>query len=322
MPTQLKVNTFDYDNVRLIPQECAVSSRGQINVEATLGENTFRLPVVPANMSTVMGEDLAHWLAENKYFYVMHRFDVDPVRFTKKMHNAGLYSSISLGIKPADFSNIDRLAKLQGYPEYITVDVAHGHSSQVNEVVKYVRRMLPNSFIIAGNVATGEAVISLEDAGADAVKVGIGPGSACLTTPNTGFGTQSWQLSAVHACAEAAKRAQIIADGGITHYGDIAKSVAFGADMVMIGGMFAGHDESPGGVLVDDNGVKVKSFFGSASADQKGEHKHVEGKRMTVPYRGPISQTMRVIEENLQSSVSYVGGTRLTDLHNASYVLV
>lgn len=321
MPTKLPINTFDYKNVRLLPEECQVESRGEVDTEAPFGPLSFKIPVVPANMSTVIGEDLAIWLATNGYFYVMHRFDVDAVDFTRRMHEAGLFASISIGIKDSDYALIDELAKF-AQPEYLTIDVAHGHSIYVNEILKYARNRLKDSFIIVGNVATGFAVKTLESHGADAVKVGIGPGSACLTTPNTGFGTQSWQLSAVEFCAEAAKSALIVADGGISHYGDIAKSVAFGADMVMIGGMFAGHDESPGGILVTDEGVMVKSFFGSASADQKGEQKHVEGKRMTVPYRGPISNTLKTIEENLQSSVSYVGGTKLSDLRNAVYILV
>jgi GMP reductase len=114
---------------------------------------------------------------------------------------------------------------------------------------------------------------------------------------------------------------QIIADGGIRKYGDIAKSIAFGADMVMIGGMFAGHTESPGSVLEVDGEFK-KAFFGSASEHQKGEQKHVEGKKMLVPFKGSLDTTLQIIKENLQSSVSYAGGTKLSDLEQVEYVLL
>lgn len=148
--------------------------------------------------------------------------------------------------------------------------------------------------------------------------------SACLTAPNTGFGTRDWQLSALKEISEAiaGEDAYIIADGGIREYGDFAKSLAFGADFVMVGGMFAGHDENPGEIIEDENGDKFKVFFGSASEHQKGEVKHVEGKKMLVPYKGSIADTLTTIKENLQSSVSYAGGKSLEALRDVSYVIV
>lgn len=147
--------------------------------------------------------------------------------------------------------------------------------------------------------------------------------SACLTAPNTGFGTMNWQLSAVSMIAEAFKNSpiQIIADGGIRKYGDFAKSIAFGADMIMVGGLLSGFDENPGEILEVDGEYK-KAFFGSASEHQKGEQKHVEGKKMLVPYRGSMETELQIIKENLQSSVSYCGGKKLSDLTNAQYVLL
>lgn len=147
--------------------------------------------------------------------------------------------------------------------------------------------------------------------------------SACLTAPNTGFGSQHWQLSAVAGIANyfIDNSVQIIADGGIRHYGDIAKSIAFGADMVMIGGLLAGHSENPCD-LIEVDGEFKKAFFGSASEHQKGEHKHVEGRRLYVPYKGSLETTLQIIKENLQSSVSYAGGNKLTDLRDVEYVIV
>lgn len=309
---------FDYDDVILIPGECIVRSRSGVDTSVEFGPRRFDVPVVPANMSTVIDETLACWLAENNLFYVMHRFDVDPVRFTQNMHEKGLYSSISLGIQAVDHETVQRWPANVSHPEYITVDIAHGHSSAMLEIIATIKSHMPNTFVIAGNVSTPVAVIALENAGADAVKVGIGPGSACTSSPNTGFGTRGWQLAAVEQCADAARTVLIIADGGISKYGDIAKSIAFGADMVMIGGMFSGHDESPG-EIVEIDGEKFKEFFGSASVNQKGEAKHVEGRSMLNPYKGPISETYRTIRENLQSAVSYAGGEKVTDLVNVEY---
>lgn len=145
--------------------------------------------------------------------------------------------------------------------------------------------------------------------------------SACLTGPNTGFGSRGWQLSAVEQCSNAANNIKIIADGGIRKDGDIAKAIAFGADMVMVGGMFAAHDESPGVIEIVD-GEPHKVFYGSASARQKGNNHHVEGKSEMLPLRGSIFDTLIRLEENLKSSVSYAGGTKLFDLYNSKYVLL
>jgi GMP reductase len=232
-------------------------------------------------------------------------------------------ASISLGIKEADYAILERFRKAAVSPDYITVDVAHGDSEEVIRIVKTIRSLFSTVFIIAGNVATVEGAQRLADAGADAVKVGIGPGMACLTAPNTGFGSRGWQLSAVAQVSEALDashpRVKIIADGGIRSYGDIAKSIAFGADMVMIGGMLSGHDENPGEVLEMDGEYK-KAFFGSASEHQKGEHKHVEGQRLYMPYKGSLATTLQIIKENLQSSVSYAGGKQLDELRQSGYV--
>jgi GMP reductase len=160
----------------------------------------------------------------------------------------------------------------------------------------------------------------LENAGADATKVGVGPGKACITKLKTGFGTGGWQLAALRLCAKAAKK-PIIADGGIRYNGDIAKSVRFGATMVMIGSLFAGHSETPGDI-VEVDGAKYKTYFGSASQFQKGEYKNVEGKKLLVPYRGAIKDTLVEMEQDLQSSISYAGGRQLADLRYVDYVIV
>lgn len=312
---------FDYEDIQLVPNKCIVKSRSEIDTRIKFGPMTFNIPVVPANMQTVIDEKLAVWLAQNGYFYIMHRFDEDErLPFVKRMHDQGLFASISAGVKPKEHELIDELAAQNLVPEYITIDIAHGHSDTVIEMIKHIKQAMPGVFVIAGNVGTPEGVRELENAGADATKVGIGPGKACITKLKTGFGTGGWQLAAVRLCAKAASK-PIIADGGIRNNGDIAKSVRFGASMVMIGSMFAGHEETPGEV-VEQDGQKYKVYYGSASQYQKGQYKNVEGKKLLVPYRGHISDTLREMQEDLQSSISYAGGKELMALRKVDYVIV
>ena len=312
---------FDYEDIQLVPNKCIVKSRSEIDTRIKFGPMTFNIPVVPANMQTVIDEKLAVWLAQNGYFYIMHRFDEDErLPFVKRMHDQGLFASISVSVKPKEHELIDELAAQNLVPEYITIDIAHGHSDTVIEMIKHIKQAMPGVFVIAGNVGTPEGVRELENAGADATKVGIGPGKACITKLKTGFGTGGWQLAAVRLCAKAASK-PIIADGGIRNNGDIAKSVRFGASMVMIGSMFAGHEETPGEV-VEQDGQKYKVYYGSASQYQKGQYKNVEGKKLLVPYRGHISDTLREMQEDLQSSISYAGGKELMALRKVDYVIV
>jgi GMP reductase len=309
---------FDYDNILLLPRKCRVESRSECDAGIELGGRRFRLPVVPANMKTVVDVPICQWLARNGYFYVMHRFDLDNVEFVKTMKAEGLYASISLGVKKPDCDTVDRLAALGLTPEYVTIDIAHGHADSVKNMIAYLREKLPTTFIIAGNVATPEAVIDLENWGADATKVGVGPGKVCITKLKTGFGTGGWQLSAVKWCARVATK-PIIADGGIRDHGDIAKSIRFGASMVMIGSLFAGHEESPG-ATVEVDGKLYKEYYGSASDFNKGEYKHVEGKRILEEIKGKLADTLIEMEQDVQSSISYAGGKKLMDIRKVNYV--
>jgi GMP reductase len=311
---------FDYDNILLLPRKCRVESRSECDASVTLGQHSFRLPVVPANMKTVVDENICLWMAQHHYFYVMHRFDLDNVQFVKHMHSKGVYASISLGVKAPDRATVDTLAAAGLTPEYITIDIAHGHADSVRDMIAYIKGKLPNSFVIAGNVATPEAVIDLENWGADATKVGVGPGKVCITKLKTGFGTGGWQLSALKWCARVATK-PIIADGGIREHGDIAKSIRFGASMVMIGSMLAGHEESPG-QTVEVDGKLYKEYYGSASDFNKGEYKHVEGKRILEPIKGHLANTLIEMEQDTQSSISYSGGTKLMDIRKVNYVIL
>lgn len=314
-------NVFDYEDIQLIPAKCVVNSRSECDTTVTLGGRKFKLPVVPANMQTIIDEKIALYLAENNYFYIMHRFEPEKrLSFVEEMQAKGLYASISVGVKEEEYQFVEELAQAGLTPEYITIDIAHGHSNAVINMIKHIKAHLPNSFVIAGNVGTPEAVRELENAGADATKVGIGPGKVCITKIKTGFGTGGWQLAALRWCAKVASK-PIIADGGIRTHGDIAKSVRFGATMVMIGSLFAGHEESPG-ETVEKDGKLFKEYFGSASEFQKGEKKNVEGKKMHVEYRGPLQETLTEMEQDLQSSISYAGGTTLDSIRHVDYVIV
>lgn len=314
-------NVFDYEDIQLIPAKCIVNSRSECDTSVTLGGRTFKLPVVPANMQTIIDEKVAVYLAENGYFYIMHRFKPESrIQFIEDMRERNLFASISVGVKNEEYTFIEELAAKNLCPEYITIDIAHGHSNAVINMIQHIKKHLPESFVIAGNVGTPEAVRELENAGADATKVGIGPGKVCITKIKTGFGTGGWQLAALRWCSKAATK-PIIADGGIRTHGDIAKSIRFGASMVMIGSLFAGHEESPG-ETVEKDGKLYKEYFGSASEFQKGERKNVEGKKMFVEYKGSLKDTLVEMQQDLQSSISYAGGKKLDSIRNVDYVVV
>lgn len=315
------METFDYDDIQLIPSKCIIKSRSDADSSIQFGPHRFKIPVVPANMESVIDEPLAIWLAQNDYFYVMHRFQPEKrLAFVRDLQAKGLFASISVGIKDSEFQFINDLAAADLTPEYITIDVAHGHSDYVIKMIKFIKNKLPAAFVIAGNVATPEAVRELENAGADATKVGVGPGKACITKLKTGFGTGGWQLAALKWCSKAARK-PLIADGGIRNNGDITKSVRFGASMVMIGSMLAGHQESPGNLIKID-GKSYKQYWGSASETQKQAYRNVEGKQMLVPYRGSIKDTLTEMREDLQSSISYAGGKDLEAIRKVDYVIV
>lgn len=315
------MSIFDYEDIQLIPNKCIVKSRSECSTRVVLGKHTFELPVVPANMQTIIDEELAEKLARKNYFYIMHRFNPEKrIPFIKKMNSLGLISSISIGVKDAEFDFVNELKKENLIPDYVTIDIAHGHSTQVIKMIKHIKNLIPETFIIAGNVGTPEAVRELENAGADATKLGIGPGKVCITKLKTGFGTGGWQLAALRWCRKAANK-PIIADGGIRNHGDIAKSLRFGARMVMIGSLFAGHEESPG-KTVEIDGVFYKEYFGSASQYQKGEHKNVEGKKILIPHKGSVMDTLIEMQQDLQSAISYAGGKNLIALRRVDYVIV
>ena len=312
---------FDYEDIQLIPNKCIVKSRKECDTTVVLGKHTFNLPVVPANMQTIIDEELAIKKKKNGYFYIMHRFEEDSrANFIKTMKDLDLISSISIGVKESEYQFLSELKSKDLIPDYITIDIAHGHSDSVINMIGFIKNLMPETFVIAGNVGTPQAIRDLENAGADATKLGIGPGKVCITKLKTGFGTGGWQLSALRWCAQAARK-PIIADGGIRTNGDIAKSIRFGATMVMIGSLFAAHHESPGKSITKD-GKLYKEYYGSASEYQKGSKENIEGKKILLEDKGSIFDTLYEMQQDLQSSISYAGGRDLEAIRKVDYVVV
>jgi GMP reductase len=311
---------FDYDNINLVPKMCVVESRSECDTVTQFGKYIFKMPVVPANMECVINEEIAIKLAKEDYFYIMHRFNVDVVKFCKAMLSNNLFTSISIGVNSDSYYDIQRLINHNIVPDYITIDIAHGHSIKLKNMVEHIRDKLPKTFIIAGNVSTPEAVRDIESWGADAIKVGIGPGSACTTYNATGFGSRGAQASIVEECAKARKKSVIIADGGISYPGDITKSLVLGASMVMIGGMFSGLSDSPGSTVLGNDGKMYKEFWGSASTYQNNKKNRIEGTKKLIPMKQHgILQEMKYLEECLQSSISYGGGNSIKCFNNITY---
>lgn len=321
--------TFDYKDINLVPKKCIVDSRSECDVSVRLGKHVFLLPIVPANMECVINEELAIELAKNSYFYIMHRFNTDVVKFIQKMRSNNLFSSISIGVNTYSYELLSCLSELDLIPDYITIDIAHGHSVKMQKMLHFIRNntKYDNTFVIAGNVCTKEAVIDLKSWGADAIKVGIGNGSVCTTYPTTGFGTKDIQASIVKECCSIDKDIVIIADGGITQMCDVTKSLAMGARMAMLGGMLTGFKESPGKLVMNTDNKLYQEFYGSASEHSKKfiddkKNKNIEGTTKLIPFKNKsIFDFYRECKEALQSSISYGGGNTLECLRSVEYII-
>ena len=316
---------FDYDNILLLPRMCRVESRSECDTSVVLGNRSFKLPVVPANMKTVVDEKICTYLAQNGFFYVMHRFDIDNVAFTKDMQSKGLFASISLGVKQPDYDTVDSFVADGICPEYITIDIAHGHAESVKNMIQYIKAKIPAAFVIAGNVATYEGALAVLKAGADTVKVGIGPGSICTTRVVAGVGVP--QITAIMECAKAAREMDrcLIADGGIKYSGDIVKAIAAGGNAVMLGSILAGTEESPGEtILYQGRSYKIYRGMGSIDAMKDGSSDRYfqekskklvpEGIVGRVPYKGQVSESIFQLVGGLKAGMGYVGAKDLKAL--------
>ena len=315
-----------FDDVLIRPKRSTLISRSDVNL---VREFTFRhteetwdgVPIVAANMDTTGLFSIAEILQGHKMLTCTQKF-YSTQEFADAWENGvnSEFVAVTCGSTDESFELLKRKMATNKGLKMICIDVANGYREVFLNFVRKVRGEFSEKIIIAGNVATREMTEALILAGADIVKVGIGPGSVCTTRKVAGVGYP--QLSAISECADAAHglNGHVMSDGGCSSPGDVAKAFAAGADFVMLGGMLAGHDES-GGELIEDSGGSYKSFYGMSSAKamethygEIADHRAPEGKEVRVPYRGPLEVTVQSILGGLRSACSYVGARRIKDL--------
>ncbi|AXE32283.1 GMP reductase [Chromobacterium phragmitis] len=309
---------LNYGDVYLVPKKTVVDSRKECDTSVQFGPRRFAMPVYPSNMKSVVSAETCELFAREGWFYTLHRFNVDAVAFTRYMQEQGLFASISVGVNDDTYEQLDALKAAGLSPEYMTLDIANAWCVKAERMIKHIKQHFPNTFLIGGNVATAEAARDLEIWGCDAIKAGIAGGRVCITKNKTGFHRP--MVSTVRDCVGAVS-IPVIADGGIVEHGDIAKALVCGATMVMAGSLFAGYDESAGDI-VEIAGKHYKEYFGSASQFNKGAYVNVEGKKILVEYKGSIPKLLRELQEDLQSSVSYAGGSALAALRDVEMIQV
>ncbi|XP_064640776.1 GMP reductase 2-like isoform X2 [Lineus longissimus] len=318
---------LDFKDVLVRPKRSTLKSRADVDLHRNYvfcnSKGSYEgVPVISANMDTTGTFEMAKALAKFSLFTAIHKhYTVDEwVTFTKENPDIANNVAVSSGTGPADEEKLCAIIGACPGLKYICLDVANGYSEHFVNFVKHVHGKFPKHTIMAGNVVTGEMVEELILAGADIIKVGIGPGSVCTTRKKAGVGYP--QLSAVIECADAAHGlgGHIISDGGCTCPGDVAKAFGAGADFVMLGGMLAGHTES-GGELIERNGKRVKLFYGMSSATAMKRHKGgvadyraSEGKTVEIDYRGDVEATIQDVLGGLRSTCTYVGAAKLKEL--------
>jgi IMP dehydrogenase len=311
-----------FDDVLLVPNYNGIRSRQDVSTRVTLGSLSFELPLVSSNMDTVTGSRMAARMAQLGGFGILHRFlsVEDNVAELRRCPDPSLVG-VSIGVGDAGLERAEAL--IGAGARIICVDVAHGHAKSVNQTIRDLRAKYKDQVVlIAGNVATYAGADYLAAAGADAIKVGIGPGSVCTTRIKTGFGVP--QLTALMTCKQVDR--PLIADGGVRTPGDAVKALAAGAAMVMLGGMLAGCDETPGEIIEhprEDGGppLKVKRFRGMASREaqedfmgQMAEWKTAEGIAVEVPARGSVDEVVRDLMGGIRSGLTYAGATDIKEL--------
>ena len=366
---------LDFSDVLIKPKRSTLGSRKEVdlrrsytfrNYDPDFPENTERhghysgVPIMASNMDGVGTFEMADALIKQELFTCLVKTYSAPELVEYFTTGNGLakrcYVAMSIGIAEQDLEKLDKVMSLNPL-KFLCIDVANGYSERFATTVEQIREKYPELVIIAGNVVTGEMTEELILSGADIVKVGIGPGSVCTTRIQTGVGYP--QLSAVIECADAAHGlgGHIIADGGCTCPGDVAKAFAAGADFVMLGGMLAGHDEGGGEVitkLYETNEYEVGSttermykkieekhfvqFYGMSSEAANTKHfgglknyRSSEGREVLVPYRGEVARTVQDLLGGIRSTCTYAGAKKLkqlskcttfvrcTQTHNAVY---
>ncbi len=317
---------YTFDDVLLVPQLSNIASRADIDLSTKLGKMKLRLPILSSNMDTVTEGKMAVAIGKAGGAGVLHRFaDVALVdKWLKMCRDAGVPDIVSYGLSEHERFYMAHGGK-NGAFSAICIDVAHGDHERVIDLLRWLRRELVNMDIIAGNVATGAAAARLVAAGANIIKVGVGPGSVCSTRIMTGHGVP--QLSAILDVRDfVGDKAYIIADGGIRNSGDIVKALAAGADAVMLGSLLAGTEEAPGDIVMQD-GQAFKAYRGMASYDvqkekRAGQTPRVEGVSAKVPFKGSVDHTLTVLENGIRSGLSYSGARNLCELRDSAEFVV
>ena len=342
---QIADTKLDFSDVLIVPKRSTLTSREEVTLERTFifrnsKQNFTGVPVMASNMDGVATFEMAEALAEYKMFTCLRKnYSVEELILWigRTGYKIADHWAFGIGIKDDDYDKFKFVkSKLpDGNIKFVCIDVANGYTERFVQFVRKFRDENPDITIIAGNVVTGEMTEELILSGADIVKVGIGPGSVCTTRIKTGVGYP--QLSAIIECADAAHGlgGLIVADGGCTCPGDIAKAFAGGADFVMLGGMLAGHDQGGGDIVtkyyktnevtVDGQPIieerKFVQFYGMSSRSANDKHsgglksyRAAEGKEVLVPYRGDIANTVQDILGGVRSTLTYTGSRRLKEL--------
>ena len=317
---------LDYSDVLFRPKRSTLKSRKDVDLNR---KYTFKhsrsswkgIPIIASNMDGVGEIDVAKKLTSHKLMTALTKqHDINQIGTIYKKNIFFDSIALSCGTSKESYNRLNSILKKYPKFKFICIDVANGYSENFSNFVSEVRKKYPKKTIIAGNVVTADMTQELVLSGADIVKVGIGPGSVCTTRIQTGVGYP--QLSAVMECADAAHGlgAHIIADGGCTCPGDVAKGFGAGADFVMLGGMLAGHKEG-GGDIIEENGIKFIEFYGSSSEEANEKHygglanyRSSEGKKVKIQMKNSLDSTIRDILGGVRSSCTYVGASSLKQL--------
>ena len=315
-----------FDDVLIRPKRSTLVSRSEVDLTRDFKfKNTSKtwsgVPIISANMDTTGTFETAKSLEKYGILTAIHKF-YSLKDWEDNLKNLNpKYLIVTVGSSDEEFNKAKNIFKLNNELDYLCLDVANGYREDFLQAVAKFREAFPDKIIMAGNVATREMTEAIILAGADIVKVGIGPGSVCTTRKVAGVGYP--QLSSISECSDAAHGlgGHVISDGGCKFPGDVAKAFGAGSDFVMLGGMFAGHTESGGDLVTDENGQMFKDFYGMSSelAQQRyygdlAEHRASEGKKVRLKYKGSIDITVQSILGGVRSACSYVGAKTLKDL--------
>lgn len=314
---------YSYDDVLIVPKYNKIFSRREVSFKTRITRNyEIDIPILAANMDTVCESKMAIALGKLGGLGVLHRFMSieEQAKEVEKVKEHNLIAAAAIGVK--DFKERAK-ALVRAGVNILVIDIAHGHSKYAGKTLDYLKETYPKIDVMAGNIATKDAAEYFLSKGADAVKVGVGPGAICTTRIMTGAGVP--QVTAIMDVYEAIKgEIPICADAGIKNSGDIVKAIGAGASTVMMGFVFAGTDEAPGDI-VEEHGKKFKLYRGSASydvsmkkAELDGEKEKgvisVEGEKTLVPYKGPIERIIKNLLGGIASGMTYIGAKEMKNI--------